>query len=165
MATVTLKGTPCHLDGQLPRVGDQAPHFKLTNSKLEDVSLEAWRGRKKLVSVFPSIDTPVCAISTRKFNDYARDHHDAVMLMVSADLPFAQARFCGNEDLENVHTLSTMRSSFAVDYGLALKDGPLAGLTARAVLVLDENDHVRHVELVGEIADEPDYEAAIKALG
>ncbi|MDH3588830.1 MAG: thiol peroxidase [Gammaproteobacteria bacterium] len=164
MATVTLKGNTCHTNGDLPRVGDQAPQFTLTNSKLEDVPLEAWRGRKKLISIFPSIDTPVCAISTKKFNDYARDNSDTVMLMVSADLPFAQARFCGSEELENVHTLSTMRSRFAEDYGLLLKDGPLAGLTARAVLVLDENDGVRHVELVAEIAEEPNYEAAIAAL-
>ncbi|MDH3647932.1 MAG: thiol peroxidase [Gammaproteobacteria bacterium] len=164
MATVTLKGNPCHTNGDMPRAGDQAPSFTLTNSKLEDVSLEAWRGRKKLISVFPSVDTPVCALSTKKFNDYAREHSDCVMLMVSADLPFAQARFCGNEGLENVQTLSTFRSNFAGDYGVELKDGPLAGLSARAILVLDESDGVRHVELVGEIADEPDYDAAIKAL-
>ena len=165
MATVTLQGNACHTVGEMPRVGDKAPKFTLTNSKLEDVTLDAWSGRKKLLSVFPSIDTAVCALSTKKFNDYARDNSDAVMLMVSADLPFAHARFCTAEDLENVHTLSTMRSDFARDYGIALKDGPLAGLTARAVLVLDENDKVCHVELVGEIADEPNYEAAIKALG
>ena len=164
MATVTLKGNPCHTNGELPQIGGQAPAFTLTNSKLEDVSLAAWRGRKKLISVFPSVDTPVCALSTKKFNDYAREHSDSVMLMVSADLPFAQARFCGAEDLENVQTLSTFRSNFAGDYGLELKDSPMAGLTARAIVVLDENDIVRHVELVGEIADEPDYDAAIKAL-
>ena len=143
MATVTLKGNPCNTCGELPAAGSQAPQFTLTNSGLEDVSLEQWRGKKKLISIFPSVDTPVCAISTKKFNDYARDHADTVMLMVSADLPFAQARFCGAEELENVHTLSTMRSTFARDYGIELTDGPLAGLTARAVLVLDENDNVR----------------------
>lgn len=164
MATVTLKGNPCNTAGELPQVGEQAPAFTLTNGKLEDVPLDAWRGRKKLISVFPSVDTPVCAISTKKFNDYARDHGDTVMLMVSADLPFAQARFCGAEDLENVQPLSTLRSSFADDYGLRLTDGPLAGLTARAVIVLDENDKVRYTELVGEIGQEPDYEAAIAAL-
>lgn len=165
MATVTLQGNPCSTCGELPSVGASAPDFTLTNGKLEDVSLATWRGRKKVISIFPSVDTPVCAISTKKFNDYARDHADTVMLMVSADLPFAQARFCGAEELENVQTLSTMRSTFARDYGIELTDGPLAGLTARAVLVLDENDNVRHVELVGEIAEEPDYEAAIAALG
>lgn len=165
MATVTLKGNPCHTNGELPGVGDKAPAFTLTNSELADVSLDHWKGHRKLLSIFPSVDTPTCAISTKKFDDFARDNSDAVMLMISADLPFAQARFCGGEGLKNVHTLSTMRSSFLADYGLALTDGPLAGLAARAVLVLDENDKVCHVELVGEIADEPDYEAALKALG
>ncbi|NNF66548.1 MAG: thiol peroxidase [Gammaproteobacteria bacterium] len=164
MATVTLKGNPCNTNGELPGKGDKAPAFKLTNSKMEDVELSAWSGRRKLISIFPSVDTAVCALSTKKFNDYARDHADCSMLMVSADLPMAQARFCGAEDLENVQTLSTFRSSFAADYGVELSDGPLAGLAARAVLVVDENDKVVHVELVGEIADEPDYEAAIKAL-
>ncbi len=164
MATVTLKGNACNTNGELPKVGEKAPRFTLTNSKLEDVSLDAWRGRKKLISIFPSVDTPVCAVSTKKFNDYARDNADAVMLMVSADLPFAQGRFCGAEELDNVQSLSTMRSNFAEQYGVRLTDGPLAGLTARAVLVLDENDQVVHAELVSEIAEEPDYEAAIAAL-
>lgn len=164
MAKITLKGSPCRTSGELPRVGDKAPDFTLTNGKLEDVTLGDFAGRKKLISVFPSVDTPVCAMSTKKFNDYARDNDDAVMLMVSADLPFAQGRFCGEEGLDNVHALSTMRSDFGERYGLRIEDGPLAGLNARAVIVLDERDIVRHVQLVPEIAEEPDYEAALAAL-
>lgn len=166
MATITLKGNEIHTAGELPRVGSKAPDFTLTDRDLNDVSLSRWMGKKKVLSIFPSIDTPVCALSTRKFNDYARTHDDTVMLMISADLPFAHKRFCGDEGLENVVTLSTMRSDdFAQSYGVLLVDGPLSGLTARAVVVLDENDTVVHAELVPEIADEPDYEAALKALG
>jgi thiol peroxidase len=166
MATITLHDNEIHTRGDVPRVGAKAPDFLLTDKDLSDVSIVEWTGRKKLLSIFPSIDTPVCALSTKKFNDYARDNDDTVMLMISADLPFAQKRFCGAEELENVVTLSTMRSSdFARNYGVLIEDGPLAGLTARAVIVLDENDTVVHSELVGEIGEEPDYDAALKALG
>lgn len=166
MATITLQGNEIHTAGEFPRVGSKAPDFTLTDRDLNDVALSRWMGKKKLLSIFPSIDTPVCAISTRKFNDYARTHDDTVMLMVSADLPFAHKRFCGDEGLDNVVTLSTMRSDdFARSYGVLISDGPLSGLTARAVVVLDENDTVVHAELVPEIAAEPDYEAALKALG
>lgn len=166
MATITLQGNEIHTAGEFPRVGSKAPDFTLTDRDLNDVSLSRWMGKKKLLSIFPSIDTPVCAVSTRKFNDYARTHDNTVMLMVSADLPFAHKRFCGDEGLENVVTLSTMRSDdFARGYGVLISDGPLSGLTARAVLVLDENDTVVHAELVPEIGHEPDYEAALKALG
>jgi thioredoxin-dependent peroxiredoxin len=166
MATITLQGNEFHTAGELPRVGSKAPDFTLTDRDLNDVSLSRWMGSKKLLSIFPSVDTPVCAESTRKFNDYARTHEDSMMLMISADLPFAQKRFCGAEGLENVVTLSTMRSSdFARGYGVLISDGPLAGLTARAVVVLDENDTVVHAELVPEIGQEPDYDAALKALG
>lgn len=165
MTTVTLKGNPFAVAGSFPKVGDTAPDFKLTNGQLGDVSLADFAGKKKLLSIFPSVDTPVCALSTKKFNDHARAHDDTVMLMISADLPFAQGRFCGNEGLENVHTLSIMRDkSFAEDYGVLLTEGPMAGITARAIVVLDENNKVVHSELVGEIADEPDYEPALKAL-
>ena len=166
MATITLQGNEIHTAGEFPRVGSKAPDFTLTDRDLNDVSLSRWMGKKKLMSIFPSIDTPVCALSTRKFNDYARTHDDTVMLMVSADLPFAHKRFCGDEGLANVVTLSTMRANdFARGYGVLIADGPLSGLTARAVVVLDENDTVVHAELVGEIGHEPDYEAALKALG
>lgn len=166
MATITLQGNEIHTAGEFPRVGSKAPDFTLTDRDLNDVALSRWMGKKKLLSIFPSIDTPVCATSTRKFNDYARTHEDTVMLMISADLPFAHKRFCGDEGLDNVVTLSTMRSDdFARGYGVQIADGPLTGLTARAVVVLDENDTVVHAELVPEIGEEPDYEAALKALG
>ncbi len=166
MAEVTLKGNKIHTNGQLPKVGAKAPDFRLTTKDLKDVSLADFKGKKKLISIFPSIDTGVCAMSTKKFNDHARGHDDAVMLMASADLPFALGRFCGDEGLDNVVPASMMRDKkFAEDYGVLLTDGPLAGVTARAVVVLDENDTVVHAELVGEIGDEPDYEAALKALG
>lgn len=166
MATITLQGNEIHTAGEFPRVGSKAPDFTLTDRDLNDVALSRWMGKKKLLSIFPSVDTPVCATSTRKFNDYARTHDDTVMLMISADLPFAQKRFCGDEGLDNVVTLSAMRSDdFARSYGVQIADGPMTGLTARAVVVLDENDTVVHAELVPEIGEEPDYEAALKALG
>ncbi len=166
MATITLKGDKVHTAGDLPNVGARAPEFTLTDSGLADVSLNNWHGRRKLLNIFPSIDTPVCALSTRKFNEYASDNKDVVMIMISADLPFAHKRFCGDEGLDNVITLSTMRSpDFARDYGVLIEDGPLAGLTARAVLVIDENGMIVHAELVPEIASEPDYETALSVLG
>ncbi len=164
MADITLKGNPIHTAGDLPETGAAAPAFKLTNGGLSDVGLDAFAGKKKLLNIVPSLDTPVCALSTKKFNDYAREHGDTVMLIVSADLPFAQQRFCGNEGLENVVPLSTFRSSFGEDYGVTIEDGPMAGITARAVVVLDADNQVRYTQLVGEIADEPDYETALKAL-
>jgi thiol peroxidase len=166
MAETKLKGNTIHTNGNLPKVGAKAPDFRLTTTDLADVSLADFKGKKKLISVFPSIDTPVCALSTKKFNDRARGQDDVVMLMVAADLPFAMKRFCGDEGLDNVKPLSMMRDkSFAEDYGVLITDGPLAGITARAVLVLDGNDVVKHAELVPEIGQEPDYEAALRALG
>lgn len=165
MTTVTLGGNPIGLSGTFPTAGDSAADFVLTNGKLSDVSLADFAGKKKLLSIFPSIDTPTCALSTKKFNDYASKHDDTVMLMVSADLPFAQGRFCGDEGLENVHTLSIMRDKkFSEDYGVLIAEGPMAGITARAIVVLDEDNKVLYSELVGEIADEPDYEPALEAL-
>ncbi len=165
MATVTLKGTEFHTNGDLPAVGSQTPDFRLVAGDLSDVSLSNYAGKKKLLNIVPSLDTPVCAISTRKFNEHAKAHPDTVVLIVSADLPFAQGRFCTGEKLENVVPLSMMRSrKFAKDYGVLLDDGPLAGLTARAVVVLDEHNRVLYTQLVPEIAQEPDYEAALKAL-
>ena len=166
MATITLRGKEIHTAGELPRVGSKAPDFTLTDKDLRDVGLSEWTGRKKLFSIFPSIDTPVCALSTKKFNEYARDHEDTVMLMISADLPFALGRFCNTERLANVVSLSSMRNrDFSEDYGVLIEDGPFAGLMARAIVVLDENDTVVHSELVPEIGQEPDYVAALKALG
>lgn len=166
MANITLQGNPIHTNGELPRVGAAAPELKLTTGDLRDVSLGEWAGKKKVLNIFPSMDTPTCAMSTRKFNQYASEHADTVMLMISADLPFAQARFCGNEGLENVVSLSMMRDKqFAEDYGVLIVDGPMAGITARAVVVLDENDTVLYTQMVSELADEPDYASALKALG
>jgi len=166
MATVTLHDNECHTSGDLPPIGAKAPDFALTDADLNDVSIGQWVGKKKILSIFPSVDTPVCALSTTKFNQYAREHDDTVMLMISADLPFALKRFCGAEELASVVTLSTMRApEFGTNYGVEIQDGPLAGLCARAVVVLDENDTVVHAELVREIGNEPDYDAALKALG
>ncbi len=165
MATVTLKGNPFNTNGNLPTVGSQAPDFKLTAGDLSDTTLANYAGKKKLLNIVPSLDTPTCALSTKKFNDHAKAHPDTVILIVSADLPFAQGRFCTGEKLENVVPLAMMRSrNFAKDYGVLLEDGPLAGITARAVVVLDENNKVTHAELVSEIADEPNYQAALDAL-
>ena len=166
MAKITLRGNPIHTSGELPKTGSKAPDFKLTTKDLKDVSLADFKGKKKLLNIVPSLDTPTCALSTRKFNEHAKTHKDTVILIVSADLPFAQGRFCGIEHLENVTPLALMRDKkFAQDYGVLIQDGPLAGVTARAVVVLDANDRVVHTELVPEIAQEPDYEKALKALG
>ena len=165
MATVTLRGNPIQVGGSLPAVGSSAPGFRLTGGDLKDVSLHDFAGKKKVLNIFPSIDTPTCATSTRKFNEKAAGLKDTVVLCVAADLPFAMTRFCAAEGLKNVVTLSTFRAhSFAEDYGVAMENGPLAGLTARAVVVLDEQNKVKHTELVSEIANEPNYDAALKAL-
>lgn len=165
MATITLKGNKINTNGELPKVGAVAPAFKLTNKDLADVGLGDFKGKKKLLNIVPSLDTPVCAISTKKFNEAAGKHTNAVMLMISADLPFAMSRFCGAEHTDKVVTLSMMRNkNFAKDYGVLIQDGPLSGITARAVLVLDEHDKVVYSELVPEIAQEPNYDKAIAAL-
>lgn len=166
MGQVIFKSNPVSVAGSMPEIGNRAPELRLTNTELRDVSLNEWSGKRKLLSIFPSIDTGVCALSTKKFNDHARAHEDVVMLMISGDLPFAHQRFCGQEGLENVVNLSTMRNqNFAKDYGVLIEDGPLAGLTARAIVVLDENNTVVHTELVEEISNEPNYLAALRALG
>jgi len=165
MATVTLNGTPCKTVGELPKVGTKAPDFLLTSPDLKDVKLSDFRGKRKLLNIVPSLDTGVCADSTRKFNAAARDYKNAEFFVISADLPFATGRFCKAEGVSNVHGLSMMRSKqFGQDYGVLLADGPLAGINARAVVVLDENDKVLYTELVPEISQAPNYEAALKAL-
>lgn len=165
MATVTLHGNTCNTNGDLPAVGSAAPDFHLVDGELNDVHLSDYSGKKKLLNIVPSLDTPTCATSTIKFNTFAKTRDDVVMLVVSGDLPFAQGRFCSAEGIENVIPLSMMRTrSFARDYGVLMTDGPLAGVTARAVVVIDENDNVVYTQLVGEIADEPDYDAALAAL-
>ncbi len=165
MATVTLGGEPMNVAGTFPRVGDTAHSFMLVDKDLNDVSLSQFKGKRKILSIVPSLDTPVCAESTRKFNQAAGMLPNTVVLVISADLPFAQGRFCGAEGLNNVITLSTMRGrDFHKDYGVMITDYPLSGLTARAVIVLNENDQVLHAELVPEIKQEPNYEAALEAL-
>jgi thiol peroxidase len=165
MAQVTRKGSPVQISGELPKVGSKAPAFKLVGGDLSDVTLEAFAGKRKVLNIFPSVDTPTCATSVRKFNAQANELNNAVVLCISADLPFAQARFCGAEGLENVKNLSTMRGAeFMENYGVAIADGSMVGLTARAVVVLDENDNVLHSELVPEIGQEPNYEAALAVL-
>ncbi|HYG69416.1 MAG TPA: thiol peroxidase [Anaeromyxobacteraceae bacterium] len=166
MAKVTFKGTPVATNGDLPAVGAKAPDFKLTGGDLKDVSLADYRGKRKVLNIVPSLDTPTCQTSTRKFNEKASGMRNAVVLVVSADLPFASKRFCTTEGLSNVVPLSMMRSKhFAKDYGVLLEEGPLAGVTARAVVVIDEDDRVVHRQLVPEIGQEPDYDAALAALG
>lgn len=166
MAQITLKGDPINTNGDLPAVGSTAPAFTLTTAALEDVGLDNYKGKKKLLNIVPSLDTPVCATSTQKFNEAAKGRDDVVMLIIAADLPFAMDRFCTGEKLDNVIPLSMMRDkNFAKDYGVLIQDGPLAGITARAVVVLDENDKVVYTELVPEIGQEPDYDKALAALG
>jgi thiol peroxidase len=165
MSHTALQGNPVTLTGDLPAVGSQAPDFKLVDKDLGDKSLADFAGKKKLLNIVPSLDTPVCATSTKHFNDAMAGKSDAVALIISADLPFAAGRWCGAEGVENVVTLSMMRSrNFAKDYGVLIADGPLAGITARAVVVLDASDKVVYVQLVPEITQEPDYEAALAAL-
>jgi thioredoxin-dependent peroxiredoxin len=167
MATVTLKGNPIHTIGELPAVGSKAPELRgLVNGDLKDVTFATFQGKRKILNIVPSLDTAVCATSTRKFNEKASSLPNTVVLVVSSDLPFAAKRFCTTEGLSNVVPLSLMRSrDFAKDYGVLLTDGPLAGLTARAVVVLDAEGKVLHRELVPEIAQEPDYDAALRAAG
>ncbi|AZC50539.1 MULTISPECIES: thiol peroxidase [Pseudomonas] len=165
MAQVTLKGNPVQVNGQLPQAGSKAPAFSLVGAGLADITLSSFAGKRKVLNIFPSVDTPTCATSVRKFNAQASGLNNTVVLCISADLPFAQARFCGAEGLESVQNLSTLRGrEFIENYGVAIADGPLAGLTARAVVVLDENDTVLHSELVKEIAEEPNYDAALAVL-
>ena len=165
MATVTLKGNPIDVAGSLPKAGQQAPAFSLVGKDLKDVSLADFKGKRKVLNIVPSLDTPVCATSTRKFNEKAASLANTVVLVISADLPFASGRFCAAEGLNNVTTLSTLRGrEFMKAYGVEITTGPLAGVTARAVVVLDENDRVLHSELVPEIAQEPNYESALNAL-
>ena len=165
MATFTIKGKAYSTNGELPVVGSVAPDFKLTDSRLKDISLANFKGKKKLIYIVSSLDTDVCENTTRKFNDAFNQRDNTVLLLVSADLPFAQARYCGKGKLENVIALSGMRNrNFAKDYGVLIQDGPLAGIMARAVVVIDENDKVVYTQLVEELTSEPDYEQALTAL-
>jgi len=165
MATVTLAGNPVTVNGKLPAPGEQAPDFTLVGKDLKPVSLKDFTGKRKVLNIVPSLDTPICATSTRKFNEQAGALANTVVLVVSADLPFAMGRFCSTEGIANVVPLSTFRNrEFLANYGVEIADGPLAGLCARAVVVLDENDKVLHSQLVSEIKTEPDYDAALATL-
>ena len=164
MATITFQGKPINTVGDLPAVGSRAPDFNLTNRKMQDVGLAEFAGKRKVMNIVPSLDTPTCATSTRKFNEKAAHLDNTVVLAISADLPFAQVRFCEIEGIKHVVPLSTFRSTFAHGYGVELLDSILAGLTARAIVIIDENDTVIYTELVSEIADEPDYTSALAAL-
>ncbi|MHC2595355.1 thiol peroxidase [Pantoea sp. X85] len=163
--TVHFQGNPVPVAGQFPQVGEQAKPFNLVAKDLTDVSLANYAGKRKVLNIFPSIDTGVCAASVRKFNERSGEANNTIVLCISSDLPFAQSRFCGAENVSNVITLSSLRGAeFKENYGVAIADGPLKGLTARAVVVLDENDKVIYSELVNEITEEPNYDAALAAL-
>ncbi|MEI7916813.1 MAG: thiol peroxidase [Methylophilaceae bacterium] len=164
--SVTLKGNPVTIGGNFPAVGQSVSNFELANAKRETITLENYAGKRKILNIFPSIDTPTCATSVREFNKKAASLNNSVVLCISADLPFAQSRFCGAEGIENVVALSSFRNNaqFATSYGVAILDSSLAGLTTRAVIVLDENNKVLHSELVSEIANEPNYDAALAVL-
>ena len=165
MANALFQGKPAHTSGELPKVGSKAPDFKLTAGDLSEVTLANFKGKKKLLSIAHSLDTGVCAASTKKFNDFAKNRSDVVVLVVTADLPFAQVRFCTGEGLKNVVTLSMMRDRhFAKDYGVLLTDTPIAGLCARSTLVLDENDKVLYTQMGPELTVEPDYDKAFAVL-
>ncbi len=164
MAQITMRGNPINTVGDLPAVGSPAPAFTLTGSDLAPVSNDQFGGKPVLLNIFPSVDTPVCATSVRTFNERAAVGGVSV-LCVSNDLPFAQARFCGAEGIENVKSASAFRDSFGQDYGVTIADGPFAGLLARAVVVIGSDGNVTYSELVPEIAQEPIYDAALAALG
>jgi thiol peroxidase len=165
MASITLGGTPIHTSGDLPQKGTKATDFSLIRTDLSTATLADFLGKRLILNIFPSLDTGTCAQSVRTFNENASELPNTTVLCISRDLPFAQKRFCGAEGLENVVTLSDFKSgAFGKDYGLEMTEGPLAGLHSRVVLVLDENGTVLHAEQVGEIANEPNYEAAIAVL-
>ncbi|MBW1642849.1 MAG: thiol peroxidase [Deltaproteobacteria bacterium] len=165
MAEITLKGTPIHTVGELPFVGDNAMDFSLTRMDLSDMSLKDVAGKRVVLNIFPSVDTSTCAMSVRRFNSEISNYENAVVLCISRDLPFAHARFCGTEGLNDVISLSEMRNrDFGQKYGVEMTDGPLAGLLARAVVVIDESGKVIYTQLVNEIGEEPDYEKALTVL-
>jgi len=165
MATITLEGNEIHTVGELPAIGSDAPAFTLTNSELGEVSLADYAGRKVILNIFPSIDTGVCAESTRRFNAAGGSLDNTDVLCISADLPFALSRFCGAENLDNVITLSTFRNpEFGNDYGVTITDGPIRGLNSRAIVIIDEGGKVIYTEQVPEIVQEPDYDAALTKL-
>ena len=164
MANITLKGSAVHTVGDLPAKGTTAKDFKMTKADLSEATLASYAGKMKIFNIFPSIDTPTCASSVRKFNQEATALKNVVVLNISADLPFAQKRFCGAEGINNCESLSTFKSTFGKDWGLEIKDSPLAGLLSRAIVVLSADNKVLHTEQVTEIANEPNYAAALAAV-
>jgi len=164
MAALTFKGTPVNTNGDLPKVGQKIKATKLVRNDLSVVSLDDYQGKRKVLSIFPSIDTGVCQTSVKKFNQLAADLPNTVVLNISPDLPFANARFCGAEGIKNCETLSGFRSTIGQDFGLILQGSPLEGLYARAIVILNENNEVTYTELVTEITNEVDYDAAVKTL-
>jgi thiol peroxidase len=165
MATIARGGVTTHTNGDLPPVGSTAPDFKLTNSELSDIGLDAFPGTKKILYIVPSLDTPTCSRTTLRFNEAASRLKNTLILIASADLPFAQQRFCTDKDANNIVPLSMMRNrNFAKDYGVLIQDGPLAGITARALLVLDEDNKILYSELVDDIRNEPDIDNALKLV-
>lgn len=165
LTTVTLRGTSITLDGTFPKVGDTASDFILVNEELKDISLSDFKGKRVLLNIFPSLDTKTCAMSVREFNEKATEMKNTVVLAISKDLPFAQSRFCSTEGIKNLIPLSAFRNnSFGKDYGIAIKDSPMAGLLARAVIIINENGKIIYTELVPEISHEPNYKAALAVL-
>lgn len=165
MAKINLKGNEINTIGNLPKIGQISPNFTLTKTDLSDVSLSAYKGKKVILNIFPSLDTAICAMSVRRFNTEADKLDNTVVLCISRDLPFAHKKFCATEGLENVISLSEMRNDeFSIKYGVKIIDGPMAGLIARTVFILDENSVIKYKELVPEIAQEPDYEKALEEL-
>lgn len=165
MGTTQLGGNPVALAGEFPEKGAEAKNFTAVQQDLSEISFDTFKGKRVVLNIFPSIDTPVCATSVRKFNEQAASLDNTVVLCISGDLPFAHQRFCGAEGIENVTTASVFRNpGFGKDYGVLIQDGPLAGLTARAVVVVDESGRVTYSQLVPEIKEEPDYKAALAAL-
>lgn len=163
--TVICRGQEAHTSGPMVKVGQQAPDFRATNADLQDVSLSSFKGKRVILNIFPSLDTPTCALSVRQFNARASELENTVVLCLSMDLPFAQSRFCSVEGLNNVVPLSLFRSQdFLQGYGIQLADGPLRGLMARAVVVIDENGKVCYTQLVSNISNEPDYDTALQAV-
>lgn len=165
MANITLKGQPVETVGNLPQVGSAAPQFTLTNLDLSDATLPDFKGKHLVLNIFPSVDTPTCATSVRQFNQKASELKNTVVLCISADLPFAMKRFCGAEGIDNVQSASSFRSDFASAYGVGIKTGPLRGLLSRAVIVVGPDGKVVYTEQVSEIANEPNYESALAAIG
>jgi len=164
MATIAFKGQPVKTNGDLPAIGNLSPGFTLVNADLTEVGLDDFGGKKKILNIFASLDTGVCANSVRKFYQLCKERDDVVVLNISMDLPFASGRFCSTENLEGCETLSAFRSSFADDYGIKMIEGPLSGLCSRAVVVLGEDNKVIYTEQVPEFTQEPSYEKAIEAL-